>query len=142
MSSTHGIQADIPVRLGALMNRLTSSATLFFGPAIPSPTVTRLSIGMLAAVTKGLELEERHESEGGYGTKNLKMPGTPVKKVETSHNLAGDRPWQTLLYPVWYTILCSDFIVKFYWGSLPPPLSENARISRDLLQVVLIRMCC
>jgi hypothetical protein len=118
------------------MNRLTSSATLFFGPAIPSPT--RLSIGTLAAATKGLE--ERHESKGRYGTK--KMPGTPVKKVETSHNLAGDRPWQTLLYPAWYTILCSDFIVKFYWGSLPPPLSENARISRDLLQVVLIRMCC
>jgi hypothetical protein len=87
------------------MNRLTSSATLFFGPAIPSPT--RLSIGTLAAATKGLE--ERHGSEGGYGTK--KMPGTPVKKVETSHNLAGDRPWQTLLYPAWYTILCSDFIV-------------------------------
>ena len=40
----------------------------------------------LAAVTKGLK--ERRESEGAYGMK--KMPGTPVKKVKTSHNLGGD----------------------------------------------------
>ena len=42
-------------------------------------------------MTKGLK--ERRGSAGGYGMK--KMPGTPVKKVKTSHNFGGDRPWQS-----------------------------------------------
>ena len=49
----------------------------------------------LAAATKGPK--ERRASEGGYGLNLKKVPGTPVKKVKTSHNLGGngDRPWQS-----------------------------------------------
>lgn len=36
-------------------------------------------------------------SEGGYWLNLKKVPGMPVKKVKTRHNLSGnsDRPWQS-----------------------------------------------
>jgi mitosis inhibitor protein kinase SWE1 len=47
----------------------------------------------LAAATKGPE--QRRASDGGLGY-GMKIPGTPVKKVKTSHmGIDGGRPWQS-----------------------------------------------